>query len=74
MGVPYTQILVALAFAIFFYRAAEMDDEPTWIWWVLSLLISALTIFWLHWSWFGIILSQVGLFAGITIFRVLRKS
>jgi hypothetical protein len=74
MGIPYLLILVALAFAIFFYRAAELEDDPTWIWWALSLLISALTIFWLHWSWLGIILSQLGLFLGIAVFRALRKS
>jgi len=71
--VPYLPILVCLACAIFFHRASELEDEPTWIWSALSLLVSALTVFWLHCGWLGIVLGQLALFVGITIFRVLRK-
>jgi hypothetical protein len=71
---PYLPILIIVAFAIFFYRAAEFEDESTWIWCGLSVLISVLTIFWLHRGWLGIISGQAGLFIGITIFRILRKS
>jgi hypothetical protein len=71
---PYLPILIIVAFAIFFYRTAEFEDESTWIWCGLSVLISALTIFWLHRGWLGIIFGQAGLFIGITIFRILRKS
>jgi hypothetical protein len=74
MTIPYTQILVLIAFAVFFHRAAEMEEAPSWIWSALSILISVLTIFWLHWGWLGIILGQVGLFVGITVIRILRKS
>jgi hypothetical protein len=31
------------------------------------------TIFWLHWGLLGMISGQVGLFAGITIFRLRQK-
>lgn len=54
MTIPYLQILVMLAFAIFFYRSADSEDESTWVWCGLSLVISALTMFWLHWGWLGI--------------------
>jgi hypothetical protein len=70
---PYFSILIIAAFAIFFYRAAEFEDESTLIWCGLSMTISAVTFFWLHWTWFGISLGQIGLFVGITIFRILRK-
>ncbi len=73
MTIPYTLILVSLAFAIFFHRAAELEDEPTWIWSALSLVISAVTIFWLHCGWLGMFLGQLALFVGITIFRMSRK-
>jgi hypothetical protein len=73
MTIPYTLILVSLAFAIFFHRASEFDDEPTWIWSALSLVISAVTIFWLHCGWLGMFLGQLALFVGITIFKMLRK-
>jgi hypothetical protein len=71
---PYLTILIIAAFAVFYHRAAEFENESVLIWCGLSVLISALTIFWLHWGLLGMIFGQVGLFAGITIFRILRKS
>lgn len=70
---PYLPIVVCVAFAVFFYRAAEFEDEPAFIWCGLSVVISVLALLWLHWGWMGIILSQAALFAGITIVRMLRK-
>jgi hypothetical protein len=69
---PYLPLIVCLAFAVFFYRAAEVEDESTWIWCGLSILISALTLFWLHWGWLGIILGQFGILAGIVCLRIWR--
>jgi len=69
----YMPVLVCLAFAVFFYRAAEFEDESTWIWCGLSVLISALTMFWLHWGWLGIILGQIGLLVGIAFLRMWRS-
>jgi len=71
---PYFAILIIAACAAFFYRAAEFENESTWLWMGLSLLISTVTFFVLHWGWLGCLLGQVGLFAGITLFRVLRKN
>jgi len=70
----YWKILIIIAFVIFFCRAAEFEDESTLIWGGLSVTISALAFFWLGCGWLGISLGQVGLFVGITIFRILRKS
>jgi hypothetical protein len=70
---PYLPILIIICFAIFYHRAAEFENESTFIWSGLSVLISVLTIFWLHWGWLGIIFGQAGLFTGITIVRILRK-
>ena len=69
---PYLPILVCLACAVFFYRAAEFEDESTWIWCGLSILISALTLFWLHCGWLGIILGQFGILIGIAGLRIWR--
>ncbi|MGA2800865.1 MAG: hypothetical protein ABSE97_00610 [Verrucomicrobiota bacterium] len=71
---PYFAILLIVVFAVFFYRAAEFEDESSLIWCGLSILISVATLFFLHWGWLGTILGQVGLFVGIGIFRVMRKS
>src|SRR5665213_3306880 len=65
---PYFSILIIATCAIFFYRAAEFEDESTLIWCGLSVTISVATFFWLHWSWLGIILGQVALYVGITLF------
>jgi hypothetical protein len=70
---PYLTILIIGGFGAFYYRAAEFENESPLIWCGLSVLISVLTIFWLHWGLLGLIFGQIGLFAGITIFRMLRK-
>jgi hypothetical protein len=70
---PYFPILICVAFAVFFYRAAESENESPMIWCGLSLVISGATLFLLHWGWIGCSLGQAGLFAGITIVRMLRK-
>ena len=69
----YLTILTIVACAIFFCRAAEFEDESTLIWGGLSVTISLVALFWLGCGWLGILLGQAGLFAGITIFRILRK-
>ena len=70
---PYMTILIIAACAAFYYRAAEFENESTWIWGGLSLVISAVAFLWLRCGWFGILIGQIGLFVGITIFRILRK-
>jgi hypothetical protein len=70
---PYLTILIIGCFGAFFYRAAQFENESPLIWCGLSLLISILTVFWFRWGLMGMIAGQVGLFTGITIFRILRK-
>jgi hypothetical protein len=73
MTIPYLPILAMLAFGIFFYRAAEDETESSLIWSGLSLLISALTIFFFHWGWLGIFSGQLALFVGVTLWRMRGK-
>ncbi|HSY74904.1 MAG TPA: hypothetical protein VK810_05495 [Dongiaceae bacterium] len=70
---PYLPILIIIAYAIFFCRAAEFEDESVLIWGGLSVTISAVAFFGLGCGWLGISLGQLGLFVGITVFRILRK-
>ena len=70
---PYLMVLVIGCFGAFYYRAAQFENESTLIWCGLSVSISALTVFWLHWGLLGIILGQLGLFIGITLFRLRQK-
>jgi hypothetical protein len=71
---PYFTILIIAAFAAFYYRAAEFENESTLTWCGLSLAISMVMLLWLHAGWLWIILGQTGLFVGITLVRILRKS
>jgi hypothetical protein len=72
-GIPYFAILMTVLCAVFFHRAAEFEEESSLLWTGLSVLISVVTWFVFRWSWPGALLGQAGLFAGITIFRMLRK-
>jgi len=69
----YTVILI-IGSAIFFYRAGKHDDGPALLWAALSVAISFLILFWLKWGLFAMMLGQVGLFVGVGVFRVIRKS
>ena len=70
---PYLSILMAVACAIFFHRAAEFENASSLVWTGLSLVIFAVTLFAFHWGWLGCLLGQAGLLLGITIVRVLRN-
>jgi hypothetical protein len=71
---PYFAILLIVIFAIFFYRAAEFENESGLLWCGLSVLVSVVALFFCGWGWLGCLLSQAGLFVGIGIFRMMRKS
>jgi len=70
---PYLPILMMVACAIFFHRAAEFENESSLVWTGLSVVISAVTLFAFHWGWLGCLLGQAGLFLGIAIIRTLRS-
>jgi hypothetical protein len=74
MPLPYLPFLIIVICAAFFHCAAEFENESGSLWAGLSLLISVATWVFFHWGWFGSLLGQLGLFVGITIFRMLRKS
>ena len=69
--------LAMVVFAIFFHRAAQFDGGSQWVglfWAALSVAISFVIWQWLHWGAFAMFLGQIALFAGIGVFRVMRKS
>jgi hypothetical protein len=67
------QFVMLLACAVFYYKAAEMEDSSGFLWSALSVGVFILTWIVLSWGWLGCLLGQVALFAGITIVRLLRK-
>ena len=66
--------ILMVVFAIFFYRAGVFDGGPALLWAALSVLISLLVWQGLRWGLVAMILGQAGLFVGIGVFRVIRKS
>jgi hypothetical protein len=67
------QFVMLVACAVFYYRAAVMEDSSGFLWSALSVLVFLLTWIVLSWGWLGCLLGQVALFAGITVVRVLRR-
>jgi hypothetical protein len=65
--------LLLVAFAVFFYRAGEFENCPGILWAAMSVAISLLVWQWLGWGLLAMIVGQVGLFAGIGVFRAMRK-
>ena len=70
---PYLPIVIIIAFAVFYHRAAEFENESTLLWAGLSVLISATTFFYFRWGILGTMLGQAGLLLGIAFFRMWRS-
>jgi hypothetical protein len=65
--------LLIIASAIFYYRAGEFEGTSGLAWAGMSALISFAILRWLHGGALAILLGQVGLFAGITMYRARGK-
>jgi hypothetical protein len=61
--------VVLVACAVFFYRAGEFEGSSGMAWAGLSVLISVAIWRGLHGGLIAVLLGQVGLFAGITLYR-----
>ena len=68
----FTFVLL-LACAVFFYRAGEFERSSGVAWAALSVLISVAIWRGLQGGFIAVFLGQVGLLAGITIFRSRKK-
>lgn len=68
----YLGLAAAIAAAIFWYKGAEMEKVNPLLWVGPSVVISAIAIFALTRGWLGVILGQIALLAGITVYRALR--
>ncbi|MGA2175014.1 MAG: hypothetical protein ABSH38_08550 [Verrucomicrobiota bacterium] len=66
--------VLLVVFAVFFYRAGVLENASGLLWAGLSVLVSLLVWQWLGWGLLAMILSQVGLFVGIGVVRVIHKS
>jgi len=66
---PYLPILMMVACAIFFHRAAEFENESSLVWTGLSVVISVMTLFVFRWGWPGCLSGPAGFSPGTQYFR-----
>jgi hypothetical protein len=66
--------VLLLACAVFYYRAGEFEGSSGITWAALSVLISVTIWRWLHGGFIAVLLGQVGLFVGITLYRSRKKA
>lgn len=76
MGISL-EVVLAIVCAVTFFRAGrfESDGEAydySFIWSLMSVLLSAFVLVLLEASWGVLLLCQVGLFFGIGVFHALR--
>jgi hypothetical protein len=64
--------VLLIAFAAFYYKAAEIDNASTVFWTGLSIVISMATWHGLRWGAAGQVFGQGLLFAGIIAWRAVR--
>jgi hypothetical protein len=68
----FTFVLL-VACAVLFYRAGEFEGSSGVAWAGLSAVISVAIWRWLHGGFIAVLLGQVALFAGITLYRSYKK-
>jgi hypothetical protein len=73
MQIPYLAIVVLSVCAITFYRAGRHERSWGILWAALSLGASLLALRLLPWGLLGVLLAQIAVFAGITVYRMLRN-
>ncbi len=69
---PTISVLLMLACAAVFYKAAQIDKAPRVLWPALSILFWVGASYWLGFGIVGCLLFQVGLLAAITCVRLVR--
>ena len=68
----YLGIAVAIVFAIFWYRGAQMEKVPPLLWAGPSIVISALALLTLTRGWLGVVFGQVALIIVIALYRTMK--
>ncbi len=69
---PYTSILLAICFAVFYYRVGEQEYGAGALLALVSVTLWAIGVFVFRFGWLGDILLQVGLFFALSIWNMMR--
>ena len=70
----YIAIAIAIAGAVFYYKAAEHENKSPVVWVGLSLVTSAVLIFVVHAGYFLLVAGQLVLMVFIALWRVWRET
>lgn len=70
MPLPYLDLVVIAVCAIVFYRAGRMERSWGLLWAALSMAISVLVRYALHWPLLAVFAGQAALFVAITLWRM----
>jgi hypothetical protein len=74
-GPLYSLDFVALVVcAIFWFRMAQLESEPPWVWAGLSVSVYALMWLWLGWGIIACIVGQALVVALITAHRLIKSA
>jgi uncharacterized membrane protein HdeD (DUF308 family) len=69
----YAALAVLICGVTFYTRAAALEKKSEVLWGALSIVVSLLAMFVFKGGWLSVLFSQVGLFAAITIYRVITE-
>jgi hypothetical protein len=69
---PYVPLIVAFFCAVFWYHAGRQEMDSGVLWFGISLIVSFAMIYLAGAGSIGVLLGQIGLLAGITLFRTWR--
>ena len=77
MGGLSIELMLALVCAVTFFRAGRLESvgeayDYSFLWALMSALLSALVLVALKAPWIVLLLCQIGLFLGIGVYRALR--
>lgn len=65
-------IILIIVCAVFYYRAGELENTSGLLWAGLSILTSIIVWLLLHGGFWTVLLGQVALFVGITVYRCVK--
>lgn len=72
MTVPYLSIVVVSVCAIVFYRAGQLERSWPLLWAALSIAASCVALALIHRGVGGVLVAQVAVFLGITVYRMVK--
>jgi hypothetical protein len=72
--VDYIAVAIAIAGAVFYYKAAEHENQSRLAWTGFSLVISVALMFVFHAGYFALVAGQVSLLLLIALWRMWRQN